>query len=622
MANGADLINKYLISKGITPTQGDKFPLFDVRKDLYSKLGLDQSLGTFVGNQTQNTSMLNQLQKAEQNTGVNINPNNLGNFTSMVRQGLQNFTGQVGQGGQVGQTVSTGGAGQTLDAGAGAGGVNPNMGTPIFPENPTEGMRVSLGPGKASYRYDGATNQWMETSMYDAKHGTTGGAGDTGGVGGAGDTTGGDSLAGQDATGLLPEIPTGDELASLALEQVQNSATFPLQMEAQEAQKSAVKLGAQRETQDFIKNIASRGLFFSGAKSEGVSNIEVDKLASLLNIDRSFAMLMAQGLETAAQDIAKEAAKGRTEAIDALASLGFAINPLNNKVEPTLQARQVVAQEGRAQAKFEREETEAATEQLSRAIFPLLTSDPAANSQLIKELSQESGIPEGTLIAELNELQRSDQRDQLQILKLEADLANATDPLDRRLKLAQIAQAEANVAKTIQATSGTSDVRQLGGVNYTPDPNLSQGQFDKIGTIETGLKFVDQAERLYEQGVGEEYEGIGSGIWSRLKGLTRFIGVTTGTNESFAIYERFLDSNRATIAKGIKGEVGNLAKDEQKNALKSFPGKFSSPAEAKAAFENIRSQMTNQLDALGTFDGEPQFGGVDLEDDFNKFISQ
>ena len=69
MANGSETINKYLMSKGITPTQGDKFPLFDVRKDLYSKLGLDQSLGNFVGNNVQNTSMLNQLQKAEQSTG-------------------------------------------------------------------------------------------------------------------------------------------------------------------------------------------------------------------------------------------------------------------------------------------------------------------------------------------------------------------------------------------------------------------------------------------------------------------------------------------------------------------------------------------------------------------------
>ena len=296
MSNGVDQINKYLISKGITPTQGDKFPLFDVRKDLYNKLGLTDQLGSFIGSGTQNYSMLNQLQKVEKDTGVNINPNNLNNMTSIGQQTLakSGISAPLGSAEATQQLLARGQAllGQT-------------------PPSQLPQQQPQIQPTVAPT----ATPEVTATNI----------------AGG---------LAGTSAEGLLPEIPTGGDLASQALEQVQNSATFSLQMEAQEAQKSAVQLGAQRQTQDFIKNIASRGLFFSGAKSEGVSNIEVDKLANLLNIDRSFAMLMAQGLETAAQDIAKEAAKGRTEAIDALATLGYAINPLTGKVEATLQAQQ------------------------------------------------------------------------------------------------------------------------------------------------------------------------------------------------------------------------------------------------------------------------------------------
>ena len=374
------------------------------------------------------------------------------------------------------------------------------------------------------------------------------------------------------------------------------------------------------------------------------------KKSNILTSEHLIAVAVEPVLFDTILAIAKDAQAGRQEAIDALESLGYAVNPLTNRIEPTLQARQIISAEQRAgreeeravsaeeravsaeeravskgareQAIFEREETEAFAQRLATNAFSALTTDPQANADFIQQLAIESGIPVGTLMAEINELQHSDQRDQLEILKLEADLANSTDPLKRRLLLAQISQAEANVAKTIQDTSGTTDVRQIGGVTYTPDPNLSQGQSDKIRVIETGLNFVDQAERLYSQAVGEEYKGLGSGVLSRLKGITRFLGVTTGVNESFAIYERFLDSNRATIAKGIKGEVGNLAKDEQKNALKSFPGKFSSPKEADAAFDNIRSQMTNQLSALGTFNGTPQLGGLNLEDEFNQFITQ
>jgi len=122
-------------------------------------------------------------------------------------------------------------------------------------------------------------------------------------------------------------------------------------MEAQEAQKEAIRLGSQRQKESFITDIASKGLFFSGKKTKGLKIIEADQLSNVLGIDRKFALLIAQGLETATQEIVKEAQKGRTEALDSLEALGFAI--VGGKVVPTLQARKAQAQEERL---FEQEQ--------------------------------------------------------------------------------------------------------------------------------------------------------------------------------------------------------------------------------------------------------------------------
>ena len=74
MANNAQKqINEWLKSKGFVPTQGDKFPLFSARKTLYSQLGYPDN---FIGSENQNASLLQGLQGAEKNVGVNMNANN------------------------------------------------------------------------------------------------------------------------------------------------------------------------------------------------------------------------------------------------------------------------------------------------------------------------------------------------------------------------------------------------------------------------------------------------------------------------------------------------------------------------------------------------------------------
>jgi len=473
MANGSQIINQYLQSRGITSTQGEKFPLFNVRKDLYSKLGLDQSLGGFVGSEVQNSSLLNQLQKGEKDVGVKISPDNLGDIASLTRQGFNNLPGQGGQ----------------------AGGATPGLGNTYTTPS---GAVIETATGKMISNPNAQATQPTQTSQQLPATELTGGMNTGGGLGGA------------DATGLLPEMPSGSDLASQALEQVQSSATFPLQMEAQEAQKSAVQLGAQRQTQDFIKNIASRGLFFSGAKSEGVSNIEVDKLANLLNIDRSFAMLMAQGLETAAQGIAKEAARGRTEAIDSLETLGFAINPITGKVEPTLQARKAIATEERAEVTEQRQENQ----------FQLSIAKAEEQSRQF-ETTQARLTSQAQAQQELNNAKFN-----LSIAKSQEDLIQAQQRIAISEENLAIAQArEARLEKTALDTNTYTGI-QLGklrafGISVSDteaaDTLLFKGEEEYKQLVEVREKGGDTSFSL-----GGYLDDPFMNVWSQAKGFFGF----------------------------------------------------------------------------------------------------
>lgn len=334
--NQATSVVDFLKSRGLQPAQGEKFPLFGQRGQLFNQFGLNQSLGEFRGSAEQNTALLNQLGRAETSAGVNITAQNIGNIISASQAPAT-------------QTLSTiGGAGDRTAAGTLSQDfltrtqAQPEV-TPGTPGSTEDGKDISLDEAEGRFA-QGETLPFAVVRRLAARKGMT--------VEEYTASVRGTSPAGAGGAGLLPEIPSGQDLASQALATVTGSATFPLELEAEEAKKNQIRLEAQREKESFIQNIASRGLFFSGAKTKGLNVIEADKLANVLGVDRKFALLIAQGLEESARQIAKEAQAGRKEAIDSLKALGFAINPITGKIEPTLSARRQAGEAERAETRI------------------------------------------------------------------------------------------------------------------------------------------------------------------------------------------------------------------------------------------------------------------------------
>lgn len=334
--NTASSVVDFLRGRGFNTTPGETLPLYNTRKQLYENLGLNSTLGDYRGSATQNPALLNSLSKLESQFGVSITPDNLTKMIEAARGGAATPAApEIPPPAPVTpRQTSTTGAGST------------DVGTAVAQPAPEEDFTV---PPEIQSRIDSILNP----------------------------------LAGRD-------------LAQEAIDKFTGSPTFPLEQEKAGAQKAAIQLGAQRDTESFIKNIASRGLIFSGAKNVGINNIEVDKMAKLLNIDRNFAMMVTQGLQSAAQDIAKEAQKGSTDAINALEKLGFGLNPLTGAIESTLAARNAAATDRRAaesaaaqEARFQ--QTEARLSQSANRPIEIDTFTDASGNRITTFMDPSTG---------------------------------------------------------------------------------------------------------------------------------------------------------------------------------------------------------------------------------------
>lgn len=192
--------------------------------------------------------------------------------------------------------------------------------------------------------------------------------------------------------------------------------------------------------------------------------------------------------------------------------------------------------------------------------------------------------------------------------KLEAELRKiesdeSLEPLRREKLQADIATAWANAARIASeadtAVKNGDTVSLADGGSFVPKGKLTADQKTLVSKTLTADKLVEQIEKLYYNAVGKESAGFLSGFQARLKGLTRTVGIAVGASQEFTSYVNFVDSNLATIAKGLKGEVGTLTEGDAKRARASFPTRFSSPQEAKTSFDALKQQIRDNLEIYG-----------------------
>ena len=349
----------FLSSKGFTSQKGEKFPLFDTRRSLFDKLGLNTQLGEFRGSAEQNTALLNMLRKTERESGVSLSIANINDVITGATASRTSATAPAIIPLYQAKLIHPEGSKQIFEVLTG--GVLRGIGDENDPKFKELGGFASVRP---------VTQE--EFAQFNQSQ--------------------------EEVKDFLPKIPTPEELANLALEKITGSGTFPLEKEAVEAEKAAIEVKAQRDKESLIQDMAARGLTFSGVRDKEVSALEADTLAQTLGVDRKFALLIATGLERAAQDIAKEAQAGRKEALDSLKALGYTVNPATGRLEQTLEGQRFdlsIAQEQRLQeqAEFDRQldiarfELDKAKDMVSiqKALAEIqnLTGDPMQDIELL-----------------------------------------------------------------------------------------------------------------------------------------------------------------------------------------------------------------------------------------------
>lgn len=175
--------------------------------------------------------------------------------------------------------------------------------------------------------------------------------------------------------------------------------------------------------------------------------------------------------------------------------------------------------------------------------------------------------------------------------------------LDRETAEKELELLNAQIAKAYRDSNpgSTANVYSLpdGTMVAIDDSDLTAAEKNGLKSINNAATVIDQIERAYTAAVGNEYEGFGSGVAARLKGLGRTVTDLTGTNQEFTTYKKLVESNLTLIAKGMKGEAGNLSDQDIKRARDSFPSRFNSPQEAQAAFDALRELLRSNLSNYG-----------------------
>jgi hypothetical protein len=180
---------------------------------------------------------------------------------------------------------------------------------------------------------------------------------------------------------------------------------------------------------------------------------------------------------------------------------------------------------------------------------------------------------------------------------------------------------EAQIREMDRAATTTFDAEGMklkrmgsdGGVAvFVPKQNMTDKEIDSVGEIKNGIEVINKAQELYESAVATEgpqipgKKGIVSAITNSgfyatsIKGNMRAAAAVTGISAEWKAYRDFLIANKANIAKGIGGETGALAAQEQVDAMLRLNAMGDKPEFARAKFDNSRQQMSTRLQSYGT----------------------
>jgi hypothetical protein len=404
---------------------------------------------------------------------------------------------------------------------------------------------------------------------------------------------------------LLPQEKEQSDIikrTQALMDQLSGKTTFQAQKETELGITEFTK--TQRDLETRLKGLQAEALAIPlrlqqefegrGITAGGLAPIQAGELRknAIQALSVSSLLEASRGNLMTALDLVDRAVAQKYDPIEARINANLKNLDLLSK-DPALtlaQKNRLEAQQKIQQAK--KEENDLAKNNEEEAKKKALEYASVANSLTLDQMSKAKTALEVTQIAQSKGLKTLvEQKAEQEQLKTEAETTKIKAETEKISK-----QIISSTDKIILPKIG------IGGndIKFIPSSTLTAQQKLKINTVVAGIDLMKKAEELYNEATGTEYQGFGSGVLARLKGLGRFGGAFIGISEKWQAYQNFLDSNRAPIAKGIKGEVGNLAEQEQKNALKSFPSIFSSPYEAKVAFDTIRSQALSNIKTLGS----------------------
>lgn len=305
---------------------------YTARKKLYEDLGMATRLGDYTGSAQQNTNLLNSLRTQSSSS------------SSAPLYGMSTPSGSVTYDYKPPVTSPTG--------------YNPTTGTPLANPNPTNslnpsalsviGLAPSLGQttpqqtqptGSSEPAVAPAPAPVAPAPVSAPAEPTAAGAVDTANNQQAFSAT--DALA---ALGMgANNIPTADE----ALKKVMDSPAYQLYLESiglktkaqqagAETQKQALDEAAATKANEINQTYGQRGLYFSGMRPDDLRKLSESLATSKLGVDRELAVNLLENdinvrdriftdVEKIISDAVNESGKARSEAIDQINKLGYAV---------------------------------------------------------------------------------------------------------------------------------------------------------------------------------------------------------------------------------------------------------------------------------------------------------